>query len=723
MMKKIYLFALLSLTVITAIQAQERYRGCLAGELSEQQYRLHPERLIANALLDSFTREYVRRGYGHGAQRSAPYVIPVVFHIIHDAGSENLPDSLIYVEMEHWNEYTNMRNADLAHTAPAFDTLIGNDEVTFRLAQIDPDGHCTNGIERIYSSSTYDGGDHAKQHPWPREKYLNIWVVSQMSAANSGALAYAYYPGSVATYVNNDIIDGIIVMSVGVGREDDYDRPVIAHESGHWMNLAHTWGGTNDPGVDCSGDDGVDDTPPTKGSYGVCNPNRSECNPTIHDHLGHDSIIGIIENEQNIMNYSTCHFMYTKGQVLRMHAALESPISGRANLWSPSNLLATGTDQPLSYPNPNSCAIPVADFAANKRFACSGDPVRFTDVSWNAEVQSRTWTFPADVDMGTSTTSDVSPTVRFNTSGWQEVSLQVTNTNGSNTMVKSMVYISDGSPIAAPYFEGFENANEVQANWQPINYDNNNTAFQRFTAAGHYSNSSAKLNLYNAQLDGDKDEYVSPLLDLSTVDPSQMTLSFDYSFATYDANHMSDSIASLAVYVSNNCGTTWTRIYFNPGGFNLYNAGAYTSGPYTPGQQDEFWQNVTTNIPAGYQGFVNFKFSVLSARGANHFYLDNINVGQSVAGISHVSSPVSSMVIAPNPTQGSATLSVMMNTNTDATIKMTDMTGRDVMTLYNGLLPAGQKNISFDTQNISSGIYTIRISDGKTSVQKRFVKL
>jgi PKD repeat protein len=532
-----------------------------------------------------------------------------------------------------------------------------------------------------------------------------------MSAANSGALAYAYYPGSVATYVNNDIIDGIIVMSVGVGMNDPYSRPVIGHESGHWMNLAHTWGGTNNPGVDCSGDDGVDDTPPTKGSYGVCNVNRSECNPPV------------IENEQNIMNYSTCHFMYTKGQVLRMHAALESPVSGRTTLWSPANLLATGTDQPLTYPNPNSCAIPVADFAVNKRLACLGDPVRFTDVSWNAEIQSRTWTFPADADLGTSTTADVSPTVRFNTPGWQQVTLEVTNTNGSNSKVKSMVYVSEGTAILAPYFEGFEDATEVQTNWQSLNYDNNNTTFQRFSGAGHYSNSCAKLNLYNAQLDGDKDEYLSPLLDLSPVDPGQMTLSFDYSFATYDANHMNDSIAALAVYASNNCGATWNRLYFNPGGYNLYNGGTYSSGPYTPGQQDEYWQNVTLNIPQAYQGIVNFKVSVISARGANHFYLDNINIGQSVAGISHISSPVSSMVIAPNPTQGSATLSLMMSSNTDASIKMVDMTGREVMTLYSGLLPAGQKSISFDTQAISSGIYMIRISDGKTSVQKRFVKL
>jgi hypothetical protein len=194
-----------------------------------------------------------------------------------------------------------------------------------------------------------------------------------MSEANNSALAYAYFPSSVSNYVNNDIIDGIIVQYIGVGSNDPYSRPTLAHESGHWVNLFHTWGNTNNPEVDCTGDDEVDDTPKTKGDYGHCPLNESVCSPPI------------IENVQNIMNYSTCHFVYTKGQVVRMHAALNSPISGRTNIWSQANLVATGTDQPLTYPNPNSCAIPVADFAVNNRYICPGQSVKFTDVSWNAQ--------------------------------------------------------------------------------------------------------------------------------------------------------------------------------------------------------------------------------------------------------------------------------------------------------------------------------------------------
>lgn len=712
-MKHLYFLALAFLVSATGMAQSESHPiGCLAGELSQRQLDLHPERLVSQRLLDSFTHAFVRAHRADMAQRTGPYVIPVVFHIIHDAGVEDLSDSVIFLEMQHWNEYASASNPELVNVVPAFDTLIGNLQVEFRLAQRDPYGQCTNGIERIYSQTTYDGDDNNKQHPWPRDKYLNIWVIKNMSKANNSALAYAYYPGSVSTYVNNDIIDGIIVMAEGVGRSTAYERPTIAHESGHWMNLAHTWGNTNDPGVDCTGDDGVDDTPQTAGDFGTCPLNEAHCHAPI------------IENVQNIMNYSSCHYMFTKGQVVRAHAALNNAVSGRSNIWSPANLIATGTDQPLTYPNPQSCAVPVADFAVNMRYVCASQSVKFRDVSWNAEVQSRMWTFPADVDMGTSTTADVAPVVSFTLPGWKEVTLTVTNNNGSSQKVKSMVYVADVTSVSAPYFEGFED-NTARERWVSVNYDNNNTYWRRTANTGHHSGACQMLNLYDGRLDGDIDEIVSPPIDMTNVDISQMTLSFDYSFATFDNNHLTDSIAAISAYISRDCGLTWNRLYFNEGGYNLYNAGTYSSGPYTAGQADEYWKTVTATIPAVYNQYtgVLFKIAGRSARSANHLYVDNINIGQSTAGISSISSAVSDISIQPNPAQGQATIAIMSSKANEATIDLVDMTGRSIKTIYAGQLPAGERAITFDTEGISSGIYLVRVSDGKASVQHRFVKM
>lgn len=121
------------------------------------------------------------------------------------------------------------------------------------------------------------------------------------------------------------------VGSIGTG--NNFVSRVLTHETGHWLNLQHVWGSTNNPGVAC-GDDGVGDTPLTKG-FTNCNlSNAIICTP------------GIKENIQNYMEYSYCCKMFTQGQRSRMHNALNSNVAGRDNLSSNANLIATGVINP-----------------------------------------------------------------------------------------------------------------------------------------------------------------------------------------------------------------------------------------------------------------------------------------------------------------------------------------------------------------------------------------
>jgi hypothetical protein len=54
---------------------------------------------------------------------------------------------------------------------------------------LDPDGNCTNGINRIRSTLTNTGGHNVKDliH-WPREKYLNIYIVKNAAGLAGHAL-------------------------------------------------------------------------------------------------------------------------------------------------------------------------------------------------------------------------------------------------------------------------------------------------------------------------------------------------------------------------------------------------------------------------------------------------------------------------------------------------------------------------------------------------------
>lgn len=195
------------------------------------------------------------------------YRIPVVFHILHQKGSENISNEQILSAMEILNRDYDKRNADTLGIHPAFENNIADMDIEFRLATRDPNGNCTNGIVRHQTIETFRGEATSKLKPWPREKYMNIWVTDRIL---SGAAGYFTYGGW-------SVLDGIMILNdylgnVGTGTTGR-DR-ALTHEVGHFLSLAHIWGSNNgvpDPNTpdyamqsDC-GDDGVDDTPFTRG--------------------------------------------------------------------------------------------------------------------------------------------------------------------------------------------------------------------------------------------------------------------------------------------------------------------------------------------------------------------------------------------------------------------------------------------------------------------------
>ena len=81
---------------------------------------------------------------------------------------------------------------------------------------------------------------------------------------------------------------------------------------GHWLNLPHTWGSSNEPGLasNCNLDDGVSDTQTPLVPHGVI---------TMKQHV-------VLTNIENHMEYSSCRKMFTDGQKARMRTALTSNV-------------------------------------------------------------------------------------------------------------------------------------------------------------------------------------------------------------------------------------------------------------------------------------------------------------------------------------------------------------------------------------------------------------
>lgn len=663
---------------------------CASDEVNRQRFEQYPELMKVHEQLERFTQQYITTHQSSRQRSGQPYIIPIVFHIIHDYGPENISDEQVYDAVRILNEDFRKLNPDISQVIPVFQNIAADCEIEFRLPTKDRFGNCTNGINRYKSMLTYKGADNAKLNPWPRDLYLNVWVVNSFDN-RPGVLGYAYYPSGAQGM--GAFVDGVIILHNALGTigsgNPNWARS-LTHEIGHYLNLAHTWG-SGEVGQAC-GDDSVEDTPMTRGTFG-CNLNTSFCSPPI------------IENVQNYMDYSSCPRMFTEGQKQRMHAALNSNISSRNVLWQESTLIKTGA---INSTNTNTCA-PVADFHVRNKLVCIGQNITFFDYSWRGPITSWEWQFE---DGNPSFSTSKNPVVSFTAPGWKKVTLTVYNDNGQDTKTEEqfiLVAESNGEML----YETFEDLETFKANWAPENYDHNESQFALTGIAAYSGAKCLMLNNFDVNR-YDIDAIITPSYDVKNSFNTQ--LKFKYSLATRElqADKISDQ---LKIYYTTNCGQTWTQFYVLSG-INLINAGNHRNF-FTPTKESE-WSEITVTLPNPVlmSTDVRFKFEFINSGNANNLYIDNINVDDDFFyTTAENTSPHNNLFrIFPNPAADIFTIQ-MPNKTTEMLIRIIDMTGKSVH----------QEYMSNDTgisrhhirHSLSNGIYTIQlISDNKTANQK-----
>ena len=659
-------------------------------------------------------------------------VIPIVFHIVHEYGVENVTDQQIQDQMTILNEDFLKMNADTNIVIAPFDTIIGDAYIEFRLATLDPWGNCTNGIEHIYNHNTNQGDDYSKLSQWDRDKYLNVWLTKTIGSA--GVAGYAYYPTGVTG--TGFFRDGIIILhdyvgSIGTGSPGR--SRALTHEIGHWLGLAHTWGNDNDPGnsASCGQDDGIKDTPNCIGMTS-CNLSMNSCDDTqtLDSYWG---ALDPVDNAQNYMDYSYCSVMFTKGQADFMNNVLDQETSGRNNLFTAANLAETGT----STTTPVTCA-PLADFYvdvngaisntganANVMSACVNDPIAFKDASWKAGVTSWAWSFPGATP---STSTSQNPTVTYAAPGWYDVTLTVSNSVGSNTKtINHMVYIQgDWAEYTGPRTEDFnQNANF----WISLNPENNDASFQRVTSGGRQNSACFKLNNWkdvsNAQMFTDdwyyydrlansKDYLITPALDLRST--SNVNISFDYAYGT-KATATTDITEKLIVYYSRDCGKTWVQ-KTSLTGAALVTAGYVGNTDYTP-NNDLQWKTVSfTHTPTAADNKIKFKIEFTASDFSSNFYFDNFNVSGTL-GIED-NGMLSTISIAPNPVATGSDLAVEVPTAANGMkLIVMDLKGAIISTTE---VPAssGVQTVNIP-MNVAKGCYILNAVQGAAKSTHRVV--
>jgi PKD repeat protein len=640
-------------------------------------YRLEREKL------EQETMEFAQR-----KNSAATYTIPVVFHILHLYGTENISDAQIFDAMEVINRDFNKQNADTANTIAAFAGIAANVGIEFKLAKLDPQGNCTNGIDRIYSAYTNVGDEDAKLNQWPRNKYLNIWVVKDIS---SGAAGYSQYPSNF-----NAASDGIMILhtyvgSIGTGNPSR--SRALTHEIGHWLNLAHPWGNSNTPGVasNCNIDDGVADTPNTIG-WTSCNLNGTSC--------------GSLDNVQNFMEYSYCSTMFTEGQKTRMLAALNSSTASRNNLSTAANLTSTGV-------NSNTVCAPDADFYTLTPAVCVNSTVNFVDNSSLGAATSWNWTFPGG---SPATSTDQSPVVTYATPGTYSVSLTVSNANGSNSVTKNSYVIveSTTADITTPtFFEGFENLTLGAANgWSTTNFGGG-SAWATTTAAAYTGTKSVRLNNIS-NTPGFIDELITPSIDLTQFTSPRLYYKVAYANLT-----ATDNITNTFQILSSvDCGKTWgVRRTYTETALETVNP---QNSSFTPTNQSQWREdNINLSSFAIYSNII-FKFKFVAGEG-NNLYLDDINLNNTTS-LTEMESLENNFRVYPNPSDQDAVVYFSTESNAMIAVKVFDLLGKEVCTNNMGTLAAGNHNLILNKETLSgSGLYFVRLSVNDTQLTRKFI--
>jgi PKD repeat protein len=701
-MRKLYF--LLATAVVSISSFAQQVHRCGSHIVNEAAFQNYPELRVAQEELEYFTQNYTP----DEAERSAVKVIPIVFHIIHNYGPENISREQVEDAVRIINEDFQLTNTDQSEVIPAFQNIIGNAQVEFRLARKDPNGNCTDGITRTVSTLTYNGNDNVKEIiSWPRNKYLNVWIVDDVILESGDRVGgYAYRPGNAPAA----IYDGIIVThtqlgSIGTSNGGNFASRTLSHEIGHWFNLNHTWGPSNNPGLssNCDQDDNVSDTPNTIGvADQSCNLSQITC--------------GSLDNVQNIMDYANCAIMFSAGQCTRMNAALASTAGQRNNLWSSANLTSTGVSGTLPV-----CA-PLADFSSSTETVCTNTNVTFTDESYNAEVDATwtwSWTFPG---ANPASSNSQNPVIQYTEPGVYPVTLTVANTSGNNSRTKNgFITVRPINPtISSPYVESFENASfpnidtDPFNNWSVIGASN---AFERSTLASVTGSASLRYN-NNVVPTGSRTELVSPIIDMSgTTSPATITFKLAYARKNTSTNDR------MEIYVSSNCGRTWALRYAKTGAaLSTLASGQTISGTFNPTAEQWRTETVSVTTLAGQDnGMVKF---VVSDSAGNSIFLEDINILNQPVGIEEITLDDFSTQVYPNPGNGDATISVGLLRQGDINISITDLTGKLIGSISKSNLGVGDYTFNIaeiSGRNLSAGAYLVRIDSGSYSKTRKWI--
>lgn len=656
--------------------------------------------------------------------------IPVVVHVVYQNATENISNAQAISQVQVLNDDFAKLNADaIKVTQPTFSTVASGAQIRFCLAQRDPLGNATTGVVHYSTTvSTFGTNDNVKNSAtggataWDVTKYVNIWVCDM----GTSLLGYGEFPTGSLSNTWGLVLNYRYTGSGGSAQAPFNLGRTGTHEFGHCFNLFHIWGDDNGA---CSGSDQCADTPNQANASGGTFPQGS-----IQTDACATASPGYMW--MNYMDYTddNAMYMFTAGQVARMEAVVNtapwnilassngcSPVTALdasiLNIISPVNGSSNCNNSvtpKITLNNAGSTAITSATILYRM------DALATQTLNWTGSLASATSTvLTLNTYSGLSNAAHTFSATVINPNGTAD------GNSANNSLTSTFTVISAPAGAALPFVERFDGVTFPPTGWVETNTNVLDAAYSWTRLANTTgipvvptTTACAKMDNFAGNIDivGQKDALRTPAISLSGAN-SSVRVVFDRSHRRYS----NTDIDSLNIYISTDCGGTWTRLY-TKGGTQLATVTGTLTTAYTPTSNAQ-WARDSVSLSAYVgQPSVYLKFESRSGWG-NNLYLDNINVSNlTTAGIESIEQSLPVLDVFPNPNAGVFSVNIS-NVNKDAnvTINVLNAMGQVMSSPLNFKGSANGVH-SVNLSHLSNGVYFITIqSDSDKLVTKKIV--
>ena len=208
------------------------------------------------------------------------------------------------------------------------------------------------------------------------------------------------------------------------------------------------------------------------------------------------------------------------------------------------------------------------------------------------------------------------------------------NGNGTYTDLNNCLANCDCGSINIPIIEDFQ-INSIPNNWTIVNDDGDKT-WEINELSGYNSSKSIYINNAEYSANGTYDDFILPSVNLSNINSAY--LNFHYAYTLWTNPNLSQNWSdTLIIYISQDCGITWTKIWEKAGTNLVTTTPVYHGYNWIPtGTNDWKFESISL------LNYLNQDDIVLKFRNVNQYennlFIDNLNINTTITNINNISS-------------------------------------------------------------------------------------